>query len=118
MLGTIPTACPLCNAPVPIPTGRTHTDGGTTYTQYECGVCLVQFWWPMKSPGAEWYRRHEKYEARNVDPVWSPTRNHQRTLSFLADHRGLVLDVGCGIGNFLSEAKSRGWKCAGIDFDP
>ncbi len=113
-----PTLCPLCKADMPSITGRTHVDGVTTYTQYECGNCLVQFWWPLKNPGADWYKNHEKYGTRNADPVWSANTNHKKTLSFLAEHKGSVFDVGCGIGNFLSEAKERGWQISGIDFDP
>jgi len=112
-----PAACPLCGAQSPRTTGRTHVDGETTYTQYGCDACLVEFWWPLKNPGAQWYSEHERYGARNHDPVWSATWNHRKTLSFLAPLRGMVLDVGCGIGNFLAHAKDRGWECAGIDFD-
>ncbi|MDP3645511.1 MAG: class I SAM-dependent methyltransferase [bacterium] len=125
----VPTSCPLCNAQEPKATGRTHVSasaqgsgeargGTTTYTQYGCGTCLVQFWWPLKNPGAEWYRTNEKYGTRNADPVWNANTNHKKTLSFLQGHKGSVLDVGCGIGNFLSLAKEKGWKISGIDFDP
>lgn len=112
-----PTVCPLCNADNPQGTGRTHDDRGTRYTQYHCGTCDVEFWWPLKNPGAEWYSKHERYGLRNADPVWGATVNHKKTLSFLEEHRGSVLDVGCGIGNFLELAKERGWQCAGVDID-
>ncbi len=112
-----PATCPLCTAASPQVTGRTHVDGVTAYTQYGCGSCSVQFWWPLKNPGAEWYRKAEQYGERNSHPEWSATTNHKNTLSYLGTS-GRVLDVGCGIGNFLAEAKKRGWQCAGIDFDP
>jgi len=32
--------------------------------------------------------------------------------------RGTILDIGCGIGLFLREAKSRGWAVHGIDISP
>ncbi len=118
MDATSPATCPLCNASTPTATGRTHIDRGVTYTQYECQSCLVQFWWPLKNPGAAWYTSHEKYGTRNADPVWEPTVNHLKTLAYLKGRRGSVLDVGCGIGNFLSAAKEQGWRVAGIDFDP
>ncbi len=114
----MPTTCPLCAAPTPDKSGRTHTDGADLYTQYGCSACGVQFWWPLKNPGAEWYSKHERYGVRNADPVWNATYNHVKTLSFLREHKGAVLDVGCGIGNFLGAAKERGWQCTGIDFDP
>ena len=118
MTSTVPTTCPLCSAQSPMAIGRTHKDGETTYTQYGCDACLVEFWWPLKNPGAEWYRTDKKYGMRNADPIWSANANQKKTLAFLAHTRGRVLDVGCGIGNFLSAAKDSGWHCAGIDFDP
>jgi 2-polyprenyl-3-methyl-5-hydroxy-6-metoxy-1,4-benzoquinol methylase len=30
----------------------------------------------------------------------------------------LLLDVGCGIGNFLQQAKGAGWRVAGLDLSP
>ena len=112
-----PSNCPLCDAHAPQQTGRTHTDG-LQYSQYGCSSCGVQFWWPLKNPGAEWYSAHATYGARNHDPVWGPTWNHKKTLKLLSDRRGSVLDVGCGIGNFLELASKRGWESAGIDIDP
>ena len=114
----LPSHCPLCKAAHPSATGRTHDDSGVRYTQYHCGSCEVEFWWPLKNPGAEWYSRHERYGVRNADPVWGATANHKKTLSLLSSHRGAVLDVGCGIGNFLELATEREWQCAGIDIDP
>ena len=32
--------------------------------------------------------------------------------------KGSILDIGCGPGFFLNEAKKRGWKVAGIDPSP
>jgi SAM-dependent methyltransferase len=113
-----PASCPLCNAPTPKATGRTHIDGTTNYTHYGCDSCTVEFWWPLKNPGAEWYSKNVTYGARNHDPVWTATWNHKKTISMLSEHRGKVLDVGCGIGNFLEHAKKNGWECAGIDIDP
>lgn len=117
-MGAVPTACSLCGAATLSTTGRTHDDSGIRYTQYHCARCEVEFWWPLKNPGAEWYSKHERYGVRNADPVWGATANHKKTLSLLSDHRGSVLDVGCGIGNFLELAKERGWECAGVDIDP
>src|ERR1700691_3479325 len=106
-----PNFCPLCRTPSPRSFGRSHEDGGETYSLYQCDTCGVQFWDPMKNPGAEWYSRHERYGNRNSDPVWSANWNHKKTIAYLSGHRGSVLDVGCGIGNFLAIAKDAGWTC-------
>lgn len=32
--------------------------------------------------------------------------------------RGLLLDLGCGNGEFLEQAREMGWRTLGVDFDP
>lgn len=112
------TTCPLCEIGSPRKTDRTHPDRGTTYALYMCDACGIWFWSPLKNPGPAWYSSHESYSVRNADPVWNATWNHRTVLSTLKERRGSVLDVGCGIGNFLALAKEKGWQASGIDFDP
>ncbi len=114
----VPSQCPICKAHSAHLTGRNHQDSGTNYTQYHCTSCTIEFWWPLKNPGPDWYRKAEQYGERNDDPVWDATSNHKKTLSLLDGKGKSVLDVGCGIGNFLLAAEGRGWRTAGIDFDP
>jgi len=38
-------------------------------------------------------------------------------MEFVSGEQGRVLDVGCGVGNFLALADKKGWECWGIDFD-
>jgi SAM-dependent methyltransferase len=93
-------------------------DTGTIYTRYACSSCDAWYWRPFKNPGAAWYSRDERYAGRNADPILEPNWNHRNVISFLAPRTGRVLDVGCGIGNFLAHARDRGWQTRGIDFDP
>jgi SAM-dependent methyltransferase len=96
---------------------RTHTDSGVEYTLHGCTVCKAQWYEPMKNPGATWYEHDERYANRNIDPILKPNEKHIDTINFFGNKKGRVLDVGCGVGNFLALAKEKGWECWGIDFD-
>lgn len=87
------------------------------YTLWECSVCHVQFWTPMKNPGAEWYEKDERYSFRNRDPLKTPEVDHREFLKDSPTPRGRVLDVGMGTGNFLKFAMASGYQGYGIDFD-
>lgn len=111
------TACLLCSA-----SGTTHlierlAKEKVEYKLYECTVCLGQFWTPFQNPGASWYAHDERYADRNADPIVRPNKKHIDVLQALKGKTGRVLDVGCGVGNFLAYAEQCGWEGWGIDFD-
>lgn len=112
-----PASCPLCGAPASdLSYLETYTDPGRlTYDLWSCAACNAWHWNPLQNPGSEWYEHDERYAGRNEDPILEPTENHKRTVALLPP--GRVLDVGCGVGNFLAHAKKHGWDCYGIDFD-
>lgn len=86
------------------------------YSLYHCLSCDVQFWHPIKTPGAEWYEKSLLYLgfSTNVGKIgW----NHKQ---FLNDHPaigGKLLDIGCGPGSFLHHASKLGYNVSGIDFN-
>lgn len=84
---------------------------------YECQACGGQFWTPFRNPGADWYEHDERYADRNADPILHPNKKHIDIMEALCHRTGRVLDVGCGVGNFLAYARAKGWECWGIDFD-
>lgn len=87
------------------------------YQLHACPHCTIQCWLPLKNPGAHWYEHDGRYADRNADPILKPNQKHLGTLRFLRGRQGKVLDVGCGVGNFLAEAQRQGWEPWGIDFD-
>ena len=111
--------CPLCTREVAFTHTETHIDpkSGKEYKLFHCSACTGGFWEPLKNPGGAWYEHDERYADRNKNPILDANWNHRKVLSFLAPRAGSVLDVGCGVGNFLAYAESRGWKGTGIDFD-
>jgi SAM-dependent methyltransferase len=115
---SLPTRCPLCtSSSLEKVENMRHVDGENTYSLYECGACYAQFWWPLKNPGAHWYEHDHRYADRNKDPIRDPNWNHKKVIAYLKPFVGRVLDVGCGVGNFLAWADKNGWDAYGIDFD-
>jgi len=45
------------------------------------------------------------FRVRLDDSAWPQAR----------EHRGDLLDVGCGVGDSLVQARSQGWRCVGIE---
>lgn len=109
--------CLLCGEPTARRMKETHTDSGVVYQLYRCEVCSAEFWTPFKNPGASWYEHDERYADRNQDPILTPNKKHTGIISYLEKRHGTVLDVGCGVGNFLAFAKAKGFETVGIDFD-
>lgn len=109
--------CEFCDLGKEVVLLEKYTVDGSQYTLYECQTCKVQWWSPMKNPGAEWYENDFKSAHRNFDPILKPNVKHKDTIIFFDDRVGRVLDIGCGVGNFLALANKKGWECWGIDFD-
>jgi 2-polyprenyl-3-methyl-5-hydroxy-6-metoxy-1,4-benzoquinol methylase len=56
------------------------------------------------------------------DPVWDEplSYGHNFYLELVESYltkRGAILDIGCGTGHLLQQAKKRGWECCGYDVD-
>ncbi|MBI5562905.1 MAG: class I SAM-dependent methyltransferase [Deltaproteobacteria bacterium] len=104
-------ACPLCLKSSEA--RRTGVFG--EYAMYLCAECGVEYSDPFKGPGPAWYEDSGTYGAGRVitkRPEWY----HREALAALAPG-GSLLDVGCGTGIFLNEARRRGFDAWGIDFD-
>lgn len=86
------------------------------YTVYRCPACDVMFSDPMKNPGSDWYEKSEMYAVGKFLHTRAGWHHNQ----FLKDPKiygKKLLDVGCGPGAFLNEAKKKGYEVWGLDFD-
>jgi len=81
----------------------------------ECAACDVQFFDPMKNPGAGWYE--ENYRFRDLVEPQAVNWNHRQFLKETTIPPGRLLDVGCGTGSFLGAAQKEGWQVTGLDFN-
>lgn len=114
-----PRVCALClKETEPRELSRCRDEKTGEYVLYECKDCGVHFWLPMRNPGSAWYECDKRYADRNLDPILTPNEKHEFVYSFFHNKKPRVLDVGCGVGNFIGPAQKRyGWECVGIDFD-
>lgn len=108
-------ACPTARGPEPL---ESHRDpiGGKTYRVLRCPECGTVFSEPREAVGPEWYEkaapiRHLENRGRG-GADW-------RYQTFFAEGLppGKLLDVGCGGGEFVAQAKQRGFLPTGFDYE-
>lgn len=80
-----------------------------TYEVRECASCGL--WVTSPRPRRDELRRVYPagyHKVRTPDPAPARTVRGEQT----------VLDVGCGVGDFLAIARSRGWRGVGVEISP
>ncbi len=117
--------CKLCGYHVERP--RYRLDGFAVLACPDCGLVFIDL---DPTPeelrhtyGLPYFMERQEYYFRNV--VADPTRGradgqiadftHWLDRLELLKGKGRLLDVGCGIGIFLSMAQERGWDAHGVD---
>ena len=109
--GQVPFQCPACGAP----SNRPALEIFHSASLYECTECDLHFWHPAAMPDAAWHER--TYQDR--DQTAMPLEPGHRF--FLSDPKapknGRLLDVGCGVGNFLAAARHAGFEVTGIELN-
>ncbi len=104
--------CPACGEPAEA--GPLEVFQGIS--RYGCARCDLHFWHPVIMPDGAWYEAAYQGRDRTAMPLEPGHR------FFLADskapNRGRLLDIGCGVGNFLAAARDAGFDVTGIEFDP
>jgi len=89
---------------------------GPQYKQFLCLGCDLVFSDPMKGADPNLYRgaeAHVDYWAANFEISW----HHRQFFYYEKDLAGkTLLDIGCGAGEFLLEAKKAGCGVYGVDF--
>lgn len=97
------------------------------FSLFECPMCQVRFWHPFRNPGPEWYKNcrqnlmHRDFQDKEYFLWLSGNRGITKHFFKNPPHKnpkGLkLLDVGCGTGGFLLEARKFGYDVIGVDFD-
>jgi SAM-dependent methyltransferase len=106
-----PGCCPACGASVEGAPEETFHGAFL----FRCAACDLSFWHPARMAGASWYER--AYQGR--DETEMPLEpGHKFFLSDTrAPKRGKLLDIGCGVGNFLAAARRQGFDVTGLEFN-
>jgi SAM-dependent methyltransferase len=109
--GTAPASCPACEQMAEKAPFET-LNGASLYA---CASCDLHFWHPVSMPDTAWYET--AYQGR--DQTAMPLEPGHRF--FLSDPKapksGRLLDLGCGVGNFLAAARDAGFDVAGIELN-
>jgi len=104
--------CPACHEE--ISSASLNNYGG--YKLYQCHACDLMFWHPMTNPGSDWYQ--SSLVLTPYRPVWLAHWGQRQFLKDMLAGRGQLLDIGCGLGDFLFKAQEAGYSVTGIDFSP
>jgi 2-polyprenyl-3-methyl-5-hydroxy-6-metoxy-1,4-benzoquinol methylase len=119
--------CPICKTITAPDRSTRHFDpiGSQEYSILTCKNCEGMFSCPMKNPGPLWYADFHKYFAADHgvvdknDPYYKQVcANLKKVLGKFTGKSPEYLDIGCGHGYFLAEARKMGFSVHGIDFDP
>jgi SAM-dependent methyltransferase len=107
-----PAVCPRCGIPPDrvVRRARSWLDVVPgVYEVRECPACAL--WMTSPRPRTEELGRVYPPGYHRIgrrDPPWAPP----------AGEKGTLLDVGCGVGDFLVLARAEGWHCTGIEISP
>jgi len=108
-------SCPLCQAGEQAwaPMRRYHR--GHLHTCRRCGHVFADTF-----PGRDQLEEHYGGYPRRACGSDITLRRYQELLDYFESHRAgnRLLDVGCGVGDFLLSARSRGWETDGVELEP
>lgn len=92
----------------------------------ECLNCGLSYTMPRpnKEKIGEYYKSEEYYShqenkkgfiPRLYESVKKVNMKHKYNLATQGLNVGKMLDIGCGVGDFLHTAEAHGWKCTGVE---
>ena len=125
------THCPVCNSSAinPLLAVKDYSVTGESFMIWECNDCTLRFTQdvPDEASIAPYYQSQDYISHSNTDKgVLNKLYQRVRRLTLQqkaklliqqTKDKGRLLDVGAGIGAFLSVMKAKGWEVTGIEPD-
>lgn len=93
---------------------------------YECLKCGLLFTEPRPDANSigkyyqsEEYYSHQENKSGFIPKIYESIKRvnlrHKRKLATKGLKVGTMLEIGCGVGDFLHEMEQKGWNCTGIE---
>lgn len=99
-------------------TGDSRDDG--IISLYQCNSCNIIYLAKYNQLYDDnLYAYYQKYQGKSKESLYHPLtqKSYKKVLRVLASYGGgmSIIDVGCGIGDFVDAALSEGYKAEGIE---
>lgn len=95
----------------------------TNYYNYDlvsCQDCQCVFCYPFKAPGVDFYSEADDWESirrHSIISKWHKSHPTWKSNNLLDGNGKVLLDIGCGNGDFAEFASMRNFSTIGIDID-
>ena len=99
---------------------------GEAFEIHECLKCGLLFTEPRPDASSigkyyqsEEYYSHQENKSGFIPKIYESVKKvnlrHKRKLATKGLKVGTMLEIGCGVGDFLHEMEQKGWNCTGIE---
>lgn len=125
------TNCPVCNSTEinPLLTVKDHSVSGEDFVIWQCAQCTLRFTQNVPDQASigpyyasQAYISHSNTDKGLLNKLYQKVRGYTlvqkaKLIISYTKKQGKVLDIGAGIGAFLSAMKREGWEIQGIEPD-